>query len=407
MRSNEVVRELRAGVAHLAATDPVGLDPVSLADTLVELRQVVDRVEAHWLRYLSAFAAADGAAHAATSTAGWLRATCRLAPGDARARVLTARRLRDQPAVAAALATGEITLPHAVLITRAVAELADATDPDTAADVEEPLVAAARELDPTRLAREIAHARHALAPEAANRDEQTRHARRRLSLRPGFDAMTGLDGLLDPEGAETVQTALAALAGPTGADDARTPAQRRADALVELCRHALDGGQLPAHGRQRPHLVVTVGLDTLRGLAGSPAADTTWAGPVTAETARRLACDAAITRVILDPNSEPLDVGRRTRTIPPAIRTALNLRDRGCVFPGCDRPPPWTEAHHVIHWLDGGHTALHNLVLLCARHHHTIHTGTWHITRDPDSHWHIHPTTPDQRQRWRQRNHAA
>jgi hypothetical protein len=130
------------------------------------------------------------------------------------------------------------------------------------------------------------------------------------------------------------------------------------------------------------------------------APDTGWAGPISGEAARRLACDAGISRVIVDGPSQPLDVGRRTRTIPPALRTALVVRDRGCVFPGCDRPPPWTDAHHVTSWIDGGSTSLDNLALLCRIHHRTVHEGRWQLHRDPGGRWtarplgHAAPSTP-------------
>ena len=91
-------------------------------------------------------------------------------------------------------------------------------------------------------------------------------------------------------------------------------------------------------------------------------------------------CDGEITRLILDPDSRPLDIGRATRTIPAHLRHALNARDRGCVIPGCDRPPGWCHAHHIQHWADGGATAIDNLALLCARHHTELHLGHWHIT---------------------------
>jgi uncharacterized protein DUF222/HNH endonuclease len=101
--------------------------------------------------------------------------------------------------------------------------------------------------------------------------------------------------------------------------------------------------------------------------------------PITAEQARRIACDAAIIPTILGSNSEPLDLGRATRTIPPAIRRALILRDKGCIHPGCPRPADWTDAHHVRHWSAGGPTALTNLVLLCHKHHWIIHHTEWRI----------------------------
>jgi len=94
----------------------------------------------------------------------------------------------------------------------------------------------------------------------------------------------------------------------------------------------------------------------------------------------RLACDGEIQRLVVDPDGLPLDIGRATRVVPAHLRTALIHRDRGCIMPGCDRPPGWCEAHHIEHWAHGGATSLHNLVLLCSRHHHELHHGKWHIT---------------------------
>jgi Domain of unknown function (DUF222)/HNH endonuclease len=120
--------------------------------------------------------------------------------------------------------------------------------------------------------------------------------------------------------------------------------------------------------------VVTIDLDTLLKRSGGTA-ELDDAGHVTAETARRLACDADITRVISGPGSEPLELGRRTKAVPPGLRRAIAVRDRGCRFPGCGRPPGWCDAHHARHWADGGETSLSNLVLLCRPHHRAIHRG--------------------------------
>jgi hypothetical protein len=92
-----------------------------------------------------------------------------------------------------------------------------------------------------------------------------------------------------------------------------------------------------------------------------------------AEVARRIACDASISRIVMGPRSEPLDVGRRTPVVPAGLRRAVVARDGLCRFPGCDRLDVWCDAHHVVHWADGGVTALGNLVLLCRRHHRMVH----------------------------------
>jgi hypothetical protein len=102
-------------------------------------------------------------------------------------------------------------------------------------------------------------------------------------------------------------------------------------------------------------------------------------GHLTARQVRRIACDAKITPMVLDGDSLPLDVGRAKRTAPPGIRRALTYRDSGCAFPTCDRPPQWTDAHHVTHWVDGGPTELANMTLLCRRHHTLVHHSDWQV----------------------------
>jgi hypothetical protein len=155
--------------------------------------------------------------------------------------------------------------------------------------------------------------------------------------------------------------------------DARTPPQRRADAIGEICRQWLDRIDRPDVAGERPHLTVTMDLKALEGRLGVSEFDHT--GPVHPETARRIACDASVSRIITRGSSEPLDVGRRTAVVPAGLRRAVLVRDRTCRFPGCDRPHHWCDSHHVVHWADGGPTALQNLLLLCRRHHRMIHLG--------------------------------
>jgi len=140
-------------------------------------------------------------------------------------------------------------------------------------------------------------------------------------------------------------------------------------------------GSLPEAGGLRPSVVVTVDHYVLAGrLAGVGRFCT--GEPIDAEAARRLACDARTIPTVLGGAGQPLDVGRATRSISPAIRTALNLRDDG--FPGCDAKKSWCDGHHIIHWSAGGATALHNVVLLCGSHHAAVHHGGWTIWIDID-----------------------
>src|SRR6266542_3768559 len=210
---------------------------------------------------------------------------------------------------------------------------------------------------------------------ALDSDEKVRD-QRRLHASVTFLGMVRVDGTLDPETGETLLTALSAVLDAESRADpkwqGRTPAQRRADALGEICRQWLDLADRPQVGGEKPHVTVMVDADTLRAGVGG-AAELDHVGPISPDMAKRLACDASIMRVVMAGPSEPLDVGRRTPLIPQAIRRALIIRDRHCRFPGCDRRHTWCVAHHVVHWADGGPTALPNLLLLCRGHHTMIH----------------------------------
>jgi hypothetical protein len=135
----------------------------------------------------------------------------------------------------------------------------------------------------------------------------------------------------------------------------------------------MDSSDRPMILGERPHVVVTLDLEALEGRAGR--SELQDAGPVTPESARRLACDAKVSRVITDGASQPLELGRSSKVVPPSLRRAVTVRDGGCRFPGCGRPPGWCDAHHAKHWADGGETSLDNLVLLCRPHHRAIHRG--------------------------------
>lgn len=147
-----------------------------------------------------------------------------------------------------------------------------------------------------------------------------------------------------------------------------------------MFRFFLDHQKTKVGGRHRPHLNVVVDKDAFAN--GRPGR-TTSGVPLPGLVVRKIACDAAIHRVITDGLSSILDYGRSTRTIPPAVYTSLVLRDWGCRFPGCDRPAEWCEGHHIWHWEDGGPTNLGNLVLLCSKHLHVVHMKGWHIRLDP------------------------
>lgn len=188
-----------------------------------------------------------------------------------------------------------------------------------------------------------------------------------------------LRGRLDAQGAALVRAALDPLAAPRPADaerpDRRSPATRRADALVEVARRALASGTVRGRDGQPAQVVVTVGLRTLTDALGS--ATTADGQLISPALARRLACDAQLIPAVLGAEGAVLDVGRAQRLFSGARRRALVLRDRGCSFPDCDRPPDWCVGHHILRWYHGGSTSLDGGVLLCGHHHSVIHRGHW------------------------------
>lgn len=281
--------------------------------------------------------------------------------------------LERMPATRRALSEGEIS-------SCSVMALVQARDahPVEFSEQEQVLVDAATSLSARELRRVLGYWRQALDGPKALEDAEYTHHLRRLHISPTLGGTVRVDGDLDAETGQTVITALRAVMDADvrrgSSDDLRTGGQRRADALGEICRWWLDRAARPEVAGERPHVTVLLDLDALRGRVGRTC-ETDDAGPIHPEAARRLACDASLSRVITKGKSEPLDIGRRTQLVPAALRRAVVVRDRGCRFPGCERPHPWCDAHHVVHWSDGGSTALSNLLLLCRRHHRLVHEG--------------------------------
>jgi hypothetical protein len=253
------------------------------------------------------------------------------------------------------------------LIAEAASQLGDKFE----AQAETILVDVSKEVCPWRLQRAIWNLKHCLDADGVLSDANNAHGRRCLHMSQTLDGVYRIDGWLDAEGGATLNTALDSVMGPWTEGDDRSATERRADAAVEMARRQLDGGQLPAVAGQKPHLAVSVDMATLSKEPGSMAAELEWSQPIPAETARRLACDAAITPIIDG------EADHTSRVVPGATRRVLIARDKGCRFPGCDCPPAWTDAHHVKHWADGGATTLENLILLCRRHHRLVHEEGW------------------------------
>ena len=376
---------LPPGLEEILAEDEAGLDDDGLEEEFAALDRAADVIDGKRLRVLAQIEhrgtyARDG--H--VSLTAWLAHRFRKTWSAASRLVRAARALEQMPATREALEEGEITSSAVDLLASA-----QQVDPKAFAQAEDYLVEAATTLSIPDLGRVVGTWRRAAEDARGPEASERAYERRRLHVSPTLSGMVRVDGDLDPETGQSVISALRAVCDTEVrcTTDQRSSPQRRADALGEICRQWLDGTDRPLVGGERPHVSITVDLQTLQGRlpsSGPPGsrspgfrseAELEDVGPISSEAARRLACDASVARVITRGASEPLDVGRRTQVVPAGIRRAVVARDRGCRFPGCDRPQGWSDAHHVVHWAHGGDTAVSNLVLLCRRHHRLVHHG--------------------------------
>jgi hypothetical protein len=370
----------------------------------------------------------EWAADGALSGASWLRSRTAMSSGEAATLVREARLVHAHVATREALGSGGLSCAHLRVLAVAVRYREDLYRESEAVVLD---AAAVLSVDEFAV---VMRRWRWLADDATGREDPRRRFERRfVHVSTTLWGTARLDGELDGEGGAWVVRALEEFATRDVAGEGmRTPGQRRADALVDLARAALGHSGHPGevvHG-----LAVVVDVDTLQRAAGAPPGtpadsgpstgpssaglsrggpawgatvsvegldpsfvdliptarlaglrcDIAGVGPVPAGTIVRLCCDAAIGRVVVRGRSAVLDLGFRTRVPSPAQRRALAHRDGHCVVPGCDRPPPWCDAHHVVPWPAHGPTDLANLVLLCRRHHVLCHEGGWKLTRAPD-----------------------
>jgi hypothetical protein len=351
-------------VAGTLGEDRRGWSNAALSARLLELLAAKQELDAEVLRLTGQWDAAGAwAEDGALSARSWLVHRSAVTRQQASTLVRSARLVQANKRTAKALAAGDISPAHVEVAARAARHVEVLY-----ADHEDVIVDAAQVTSPEDFKVAVNHWRNLAEALIDRQPAETRFDRRYLYISPMLDQMARVDGYLDAEAAARLVRTLDALEPPDptdGPESPRTLAQRRADALVRLA-----AGQRPATPTT---LDVIMDLDTLSGRIPtdltSARAELTGVGPIDRDTALRLACDAAVGRVIMRGRSEVLDVGRRTREPTPALRRALNARDRTCVEPGCDAPAEWCDAHHRVHWIHGGATDLDNLELRCRRHH--------------------------------------
>ena len=351
------------------------LSSIPTSELMAQITTLAGHLNAANARFLALIAELDRrrgwAEWGVKSCAHWLNWKCGIGLGAAREKVRVAYALEKLPRAAAAMAEGRISYAKVREITR----VADTSNEDyllnialcgTASHVEQVVRGYRRALDAVELSREAVQQRDQSLWCFTEPDGS-------MVIRGRLPAEVGALFKKALEAAEDSLSIPKNVPAGTSSDDQHRSRKRRVEALAALAESFLATGPRDLSGADRQQIVVHVDAETFQHrCAGRCELEH---GPsIAAETARRLSCDASVVRIVENGKGEPLNVGRKTRTIPPAVRRALNSRDRGCRFPGCTFKR-YIDGHHVKHWVDGGETKLSNLVTLCRFHHRLVHEG--------------------------------
>src|SRR6185312_5513534 len=373
--------------AELDRIDPAGLSPGERVDLLAVLEEQRRWFDAAQLRLLASMQAFDdtelGLGQETVSLA------LQLPLRTAQTRLAQAATLvRELPATLAAVADGSISAAHANVLAEAVWRL-PADDPALPAALEAavlPPVLAAGCVTVPQLRRRVRRAVLALDPSTAEQRHQRAAAERRVEYRPGEDGMATLTAFLPAHEAQLLYTRLTAAAKLLPAEDCRTLDQQRADLFVDAVLSGLPLDGLPKLQGRRPAIQVTVSADTLLGLDDQPAHLTGY-GPITADTARRLAADESGTwrRLLTDPDTGALlDLSQHRYRPPQRMKDYLSARDDTCALPTCQQPGHRCEPDHTIPFNQGGRTTRNNLALTCRRHNQAKAGTGWSYQHNPD-----------------------
>lgn len=370
----------------LAAVEPRSLRPAAVTEALRRIARLDGRLDGIQARLVAAAEAAGVPERSgAASTTSWLAQQTGRATGQAARTDRLARTTGTNPAIAEAVAAGRVGPDQA-------ARLASGLDRGTMdpADADQ-LLRTAAAMPPAmfnRESRRIEARRH--QRRLREREQAARDARSVRMWRDDDDALH-LEARHAPADGDVVQKALNAFVRPDGKDVPdelrRTHAQLLADAMVDMCRTVLDKGLAGDVGGVRPHITVTTTAAAMAALEDAEAAGAVAVSDLgttlSAAAFQRLACDATFRRLVVDPDGQPLDVGRATRKWSSSQRAAIVAADGGCRGPGCDLPPDRTEVHHVTWWRNGGATSTDNGVLVCNHDHALVHDAGWTLAMDP------------------------
>jgi len=381
------------------AGSPVSLD--DLVDQISELAGHLNAADRRWLSLIAEFDRREGwSSSGARSCAHWLNWKCGLDLGAAREKLRVAHALEALPSIGAAMGRGELSYSKVRALTRVATRetedyLLSIALAGTAEHVER-LVRAYRRFREAEALSAEARQQAGRAVHFFTDEDGSLVIRARLPAETGALIMKAVEAVIrqqDEEAASAVDPVMKNVSAETSSTGRMPLSQRRADALGALAESFLAHGPAALAGGERQQIVVHVDAATLAARdaeeATTPRCELEDGPAIPAETARRLACDASVVTLVEDTNGNPLDVGRRTRSIPPALRRTLKSRDKGCRFPGCTHQR-YVDGHHVQHWAHGGATKLGNLISLCRFHHRLVHEGGVRIEALADAQWSFH-----------------
>jgi hypothetical protein len=347
--------------------DPVSVSVDERDEHLMLLEAARHALDVEWIETLAAAeAAGDHDVMGFPSMVAYLKHRMRMAGGRAHRYVRNARAALESAATFSAWKHRQLSTDEVELMFRASERM-----PDKYPEAENVLLELVGDgVDETR--KVLEYWRNDVDLPGVTLELEEQQERRHLDItRKGNGMVAGEFALPRLEG-ETLLTALDALMPPPIDGDSRSASQRRADAFGDLARSYLEGSESPIVGGERPHINVHVDIPALEGRGGG-LHETHDGFVLDPFSVSQLACDASVSRIIFGPDSEVLDVGRKTRVIPAGLRRAVVARDRHCMAPGCGRSAKWCDVHHLVSWAEGGETVIDNLCLLCRHHHTQIH----------------------------------
>ena len=363
-------------------------NPLARADALEhEITDLCARINVANYRLLQLVAALDDeepwGAWGLQSCAHWLNWRCGIGMNAAREKVRVAHALKTLPLISASFARGELSFSKVRAVTRIAApdnekELLELARYATAAQVEK-LTRAYRGVERNAERERAAKQHDGRELNYYHDDDGSLVIRARLPAEEGAIVLQALYVAMDAcKAEENRETEPEDVTAVTSEPSDRF-AQRRADALTTLAETTLRHGPKPLSAAERYQVVVHVTAETLaRDEIGRCELDNGQA--LALDTVRRIACDSSLLHITEDSTGNPLDIGRKTRAVPPAMQRALRSRDGGCRFPGCNHHR-FVDAHHIRHWADGGGTSVDNLVLLCRHHHRLVHEDGFGVER--------------------------